>query len=77
MQEMNEEICSMVNVFEDAGQAQLIDIRDDKIYYVAKLADENCWMTQNLDLDIDSNRTYTSADTDLLDNTTWTPTRSQ
>lgn len=76
MQEMNEEICSMVNVFEDAGQAQLIDIRDDKIYYVAKLADENCWMTQNLDHDIDSNRTYTSADTDLLDNTTWTPTRS-
>ena len=31
---------------------QLIDTRDNKLYWVAKLADGNCWMTQNLDYDI-------------------------
>ncbi len=31
----------------DSGQ--LIDSRDGKIYHVAKLKDNNCWMTQNLD----------------------------
>ena len=43
----------------------LVDVRDNKMYYVAKLADGRCWMTENLDLDIDGNRTYTVADTDL------------
>ncbi|MBQ1373217.1 hypothetical protein IIY66_00220, partial [Candidatus Saccharibacteria bacterium] len=58
---------------------QAVDSRDGKTYWVAKLADGNIWMTQNLDLDIESGRTYTSADTDL-DNSTigtsWTPTVS-
>ena len=31
---------------------QLIDSRDGKEYWVAKLADGNCWMTQNLALDL-------------------------
>ena len=31
---------------------QLIDLRDNKDYWVAKLADGNCWMTQNLALDL-------------------------
>ena len=30
---------------------QLIDERDGKIYWVTKLKDDNCWMTQNLDYD--------------------------
>ena len=47
------------------NQISLIDTRDNKLYYVAKLADGNCWMTENLDLDIDQNKTYTAADTDL------------
>lgn len=34
---------------------QLYDIRDGKQYWVAKLADGNCWMTQNLALDLDAN----------------------
>lgn len=34
---------------------QLYDIRDGKKYWVAKLADGNCWMTQNLALDLDTN----------------------
>ena len=33
---------------------QLIDSRDGKEYWVAKLADGNCWMTQNLALDLNS-----------------------
>ncbi len=44
---------------------QLIDIRDKKKYWVARLADGNCWMTQNLALDINAEKGLTSADTDL------------
>ena len=33
-------------------QRTLIDKRDNKPYYVKKLADGNCWMDQNLDLDL-------------------------
>ncbi len=59
---------------------QAIDIRDGKQYWVTRLADGNIWMTQNLDFDIDTARTYTHDDTDLgwapnsFDaNATWTP----
>lgn len=63
----------------DAFQA--VDRRDGKVYWVARLADGNIWMTQNLDLDIDETKTYTHYDTDLgwndpnnLDPTaTWQP----
>ena len=61
---------------------QAVDRRDGKVYWVARLADGNIWMTQNLDLDIDETKTYTHYDTDLgwndpnnLDvNATWQPT---
>ena len=33
-------------------EKRLIDSRDGKEYWVAKLADGNCWMTQNLALDL-------------------------
>ena len=59
---------------------QAIDIRDGKAYWVTRLADGNVWMTQNLDLEIDTTRTYTHNDTDLGwdpnsfdSNATWTP----
>ena len=60
----------------------LMDKRDEKTYTISKLADGKVWMTQNLDLDIDSNTTYTNLDTDLGWNGTsystanWTPMRS-
>ena len=63
-------------------QYTLKDKRDNKTYTVAKLKDGNIWMTQNLDLDLDSSRTYTNEDTDLGWNGTsystasWTPERS-
>ena len=55
---------------------QLIDSRDGKEYWVAKLADGNCWMTQNLALDLNSSKALTSSDTDLNSKNSWTPTNS-
>lgn len=55
-------------------QYQLQDSRDNKYYYIAKLRDGNIWMTQNLDFDLDSTKTYTPADTDIPAN--WTPSVS-
>ena len=63
MQDMTSTICSKVEAI--GSQLQVLDIRDNKVYWIAKLADGNCWMTQNLDLDLDSSRTYTHWDTDL------------
>lgn len=59
-------------------ETKLVDTRDGNTYWVAKLADGNCWMTQNLNLLIDSSRTYTHDDTDLgwtegIATATWTP----
>lgn len=64
IQDMSHAICEKV---EDIGAGlQVIDIRDDKVYWIAKLADNNCWMTQNLDLDIIAGSTnLTSNNTDL------------
>ena len=65
MQDMTTEICNDTEVIGEGSQTELIDIRDNKVYWATKLADNHCWMTQNLDLDLDSNRTYTHWDTDL------------
>ena len=80
MQDMaDSHICENTEVI--GSELQVIDIRDDKVYWIAKLADGHCWMTQNLDLDLDSNRIYTYWDTDLgwstiNENETWKPTYS-
>ncbi len=55
-------------------QYQITDGRDGKTYYISKLADGNIWMTQNLDLDLDANTTYTPADTDIPSD--WKPSNS-
>ena len=52
-------------------EATLTDTRDGKTYVVRKLADGNCWMSQNLALSPDGNTTYTEADTDLHDGRTF------
>ncbi|MBQ6487371.1 hypothetical protein IJI89_03015 [Candidatus Saccharibacteria bacterium] len=52
-------------------QYRLKDSRDNKDYYIAKLADGNVWMTQNLDLDLSTGTTLTSGNTDITAN--WTP----
>ena len=69
MQDMTSTICSNITTpsaadYSDTPELQLIDTRDNKVYWVAKLKDGHCWMTQNLDFDIPTT-TLTSADTDL------------
>ncbi|MBR3386042.1 hypothetical protein IKG68_00500 [Candidatus Saccharibacteria bacterium] len=79
MQDMNSNICSYVatpTTTTSAPSTQLIDTRDNKIYWISKLKDGNCWMTQNLDLNLDSSVALTNADTDLNSVTSWTPVRS-
>ena len=61
MQEMTRAICTKSAVNETA---RLTDSRDQKQYWVTKLADGNCWMTQNLDFDIPASG-LTSADSDI------------
>ena len=46
-------------------QWTLTDTRDSKEYIVRKLADGNCWMVQNLDLELRTNMTLTADDTDI------------
>ena len=71
MQEMTSDICTVS--FENETK-QLIDTRDGKSYWVAKLKDGNCWMTQNLALDLSTSKTLTPGNTDISKN--WTPTSS-
>jgi uncharacterized protein (TIGR02145 family) len=52
----------------------LIDVRDNKKYLISKLADGNCWMSQNLGLDLVAGETLTNKTTDLNTITSWTPT---
>lgn len=52
----------------------LRDVRDGKTYLVSKYADGQCWMSQNLALDLDHTKTLTSANTDLNTVSSWTPT---
>lgn len=55
------------------AQRALYDIRDGNTYTVRKLADGNCWMTDNLRLDLSTNVTLTENDTALISRTSWTP----
>ncbi len=73
MQEMTSTVCENATDLDNDGEisAQLKDVRDGKYYWVGKLADGKCWMTQNLDLDLSTSKTLTSADTDVSSN--WTP----
>lgn len=60
MQDMNTAVAQSMTENE---QYRLIDIRDNTIYFVAKLKDGNVWMTQNLDLG-NSTKSYTLTPTD-------------
>lgn len=64
MQDMTPAICKSIDTDGEKGM-QLIDVRDDKLYWVAKLKDNNCWMTQNLDLDLSHEVALTSETSDI------------
>lgn len=76
MQDMTTNICESTTLVDEQNTLQLVDIRDNKLYWVTKLQDGHCWMTQNLDLDLGVKDTtlginttvLTSEDTDLNDN---------
>lgn len=67
MQDFTSTLCATSEI---GATTRLTDSRDGKQYWVAKLADGNCWMTQNLELDL-SNRTLTPSDSDVTSN--WRP----
>ena len=71
MQEMTSTICAYA---EENETTRLTDTRDGKQYWVAKLKDGNCWMTQNLDLDLSINQPLTPENSDVI--STWYPPRT-
>ncbi len=68
MQEMSPLSCENSSLHETK---QLIDSRDNQSYWVAKLADGNCWMVQNLNFDLIQGKTLTNKDTDLNNRDNW------
>ena len=74
MQEMTPEFCASVTMDSPGNTARLKDERDGKYYWVAKLADGNCWMTQNLELDLSTSTPLTSELSDVTNS--WTPANS-
>ena len=64
------------NLSGPVDEALVMDLRDGKSYFITKFADGKCWMTQNLDLDLDSNVALTSELTDLNTKSSWTPRTS-
>ena len=83
MQDMTSDICANTRGTDGSATVtpgnepskQLIDIRDGKKYWVSKLADQNCWMVQNLDLDITqtmiNDGSLNSSNTDLGAGQVW------
>ena len=49
----------------DEGSYKLADSRDGKAYLIRRLADGNCWMVQNLDLELYADVQLSSSNTDL------------
>lgn len=71
MQAMTVDIC---NAAKENDTAYLRDTRNGKSYWVTKLKDGNCWMNQNLALDLSTGTALTSATSDVSNN--WTPGRT-
>ncbi len=53
-------------------RVKLQDTRDGNYYLVSKLADGNCWMSQNLALDLTAGGSFTRTATDLNNKSSWT-----
>ena len=71
MQDFTPTLCETSDI---GATTRLIDRRDGKYYWVAKLADGNCWMTQNLDLDLTEGVELTPDDSDV--SSSWGPPRT-
>lgn len=73
-QPMQDFTASQCDSMTQGDQIQLLDSRDGKTYWIGKLTDGNCWMTQNLDLDLSTSKTLTPDNTNISSN--WTPRTS-
>lgn len=63
LQDVNNEVIASMTV---GTQYQLYDKRDEKLYFVSKLADGSVWMTQNLDFTLSAEGTVlTPEDSDV------------
>ena len=61
LQDMNTSICSAVDpIGSDATVTEVVDVRDNNIYKIAKLEDGNCWMLDNLALDLTNSDVQTA-----------------
>ncbi len=70
MQEMSARYCDNMPILDTRS---LLDVRSNKQYRITRLDDGECWMTQNLDLDLSTSQVLTSEDTDLNTVSSWTP----
>ena len=66
MQQLTTQICNNTKIYKTK---QLIDSRDNKSYWVTKLKDGNCWMTQNLDWDGGGNKITSLSSWNMNDTT--------
>ncbi len=62
-------VCDYATVI--GSEAYVLDLRDFKSYWIAKLADGKCWMTQNLDFDLENGTALTPDSSDVQSN--WNP----
>lgn len=62
IQDMTTSICDSVN--EPNSTLRVVDIRDDTIYTIGKLADGRCWLLDNLALDLTSSTVLNNLTTD-------------
>ncbi len=69
-------VCERTTVI--GSEAYVQDLRDDRVYWITKLKDGKCWMTQNLDYEIKTTETleHTLSDIGWTENNpskTWIP----
>ena len=80
MQQMTPSVCAATKTPSASEttvpENTLTDTRDNKTYTVRKLADGNCWMVKNLDLDLSTAVALDSVTSDLSPGRTWTPQNS-
>lgn len=69
-----QDVATWGNALSMGEEMTAIDKRDGKSYIVTRLADNNIWMTQNLDLDLRTDRILTPENTDVPEN--WAPANS-
>ena len=71
MQDMTSTICEKTEAI--GAQLQVLDIRDYKLYWISKLADNHCWMTQNLGLNLVANSTTLNSTNTDIDEKSYNP----